>query len=775
MSSIPSFPSHPLSQVVFGAKTPSMLQALCDEMDQNLKDSFSKYKHGIAYVSNVDSRGIFSVNGIFKRQWKPSLKPRHAFYDFVNILCYVGGEIRDGFLVERLKESELTPILEAHFLMAKGKAILQPTAVEDAAKLLILPCHEKAKSIGIHGFPNGEVRRSFEFYERVSRFSSYGDEGDFIKAKRKNEIKKTFSHLDLRRPEFDAWWIEKSELQSLGCDLPPPPASFPESGKLLAGGDTMIDFISESNRKVLKMSAWKKKTLENFSVPSNFEKLSGMCRHQALWYIWKGDFKMGMTMLEAAKNIRDAQNGGKLLSVRNPVVDLILNMTQMKLARRGEYEGHTKKIDLRLSREKNCSTCLAPAKKKTGTDSSGAWTLTCVDLNGKGKIGTEATRRALATALVITKKIRSTGGFRSAIKYSLKDSLDTFLEHSFVNLCWNNKPTPPLKEALIDDAAPKFVDEINCENFDPGTWTESCAKILQDLMVKYCQTKMSHKDITKIGELFKEAFTSEVVHDIERIEDEPEYTDMCEDKDALDQFSSVMTAVSVAPTIANRFLLKWKTMSHSEKKKTVSASFNDLLSAARKVYECCAKGVPACLKQKTNATQGCKDKCDCQDMAKFQDHIRELLTSSNNPVSFLRAAPDGTVTLNEGLFEDDSGELVDDMISCRDMYVYEEIMDANNWKEFAWCPRLAGLTKFTLGEVYTQLKVKIVESFKEKTEQEQHWLEMHSCAYCGQTSFERNALKKCSACKAVVYCNSECQKKHWKAVHKQKCQILGQA
>ena len=122
----------------------------------------SKYQHGLGYVSNTDGRGVFSVNGIFKRGRKAT-KPT---FDLVNILCYVGGEIRDGFSLEKLRESDLVPILESNFSLAAGKAILQPVPIEEAAKLLVIPCYEKAKaSQGGETFINREVKRSLETRE----------------------------------------------------------------------------------------------------------------------------------------------------------------------------------------------------------------------------------------------------------------------------------------------------------------------------------------------------------------------------------------------------------------------------------------------------------------------------------------------------------------------------------------------------------------------------------------------------------------------------------
>ncbi|XP_022799776.1 uncharacterized protein LOC111337696 [Stylophora pistillata] len=732
----------------------------------------SKYQHGLAYVTNTDGRGIFSVNGIFRR----GQKAKKPTFDLVNILCYVGGEIRDGFTLEKLREGDLVPILESNFSMAAGKAILQPVPIEEAAKLLVVPCYEKAKALlGGKTFINREVKRSFEFYERVSRFCEYSSEEEFIMAKGGSEVTMSFTYLDLRRPEFDAWWIEKSELQYLGCPLPPTPMAFPEYEKLLLGGETMIDFMSKASNQRSKLSQWKKKTLEKFSLPVNFERLSGICRHQSLWYTWKGDLRLGVTMLESAKKIIEDQNAKRLLNARNPVVDMFLSLTQIKFAQIGSCEGQVNKVNWQWSKGHQCKTCHASATMERDDNAlPGTWTLTCVDKDGRGQIGTKTNRQSLVTALAAVKKIKCKGEFETCIKYHLKDGLGIFLEHSFVNLYWKSKPTPSMTEVLIEEAVDQFVDSVDCDNFDPVEWTASCTSLLVKLLVKHCHGKLSGEAINDVGELFQEAFKRQIAQNILEVEKLPQYTTLCVDKASMQQLSSVMMARAVAPSIARNFLFKWKTMARVDKKEALSGSFVDLLAATRKVYEKYSiKKVSRDVSDEGNSTQACSKKaCACQDLAKFQDFAVDLLAEGHNPVSFLSCSPEGKVTLSEGLFVDSSGELIDDMISSHDMYIYEKIMDYDNLKDFANCPRLACLCQFACCEIYTMLKVNAIVSFKKITWKESAVTETHCCSFCGQMANEEVTLMKCSACKAVVYCSYRCQRKDWKAGHKQKCQSL---
>ena len=51
------------------------------------------------------------------------------------------------------------------------------------------------------------------------------------------------------------------------------------------------------------------------------------------------------------------------------------------------------------------------------------------------------------------------------------------------------------------------------------------------------------------------------------------------------------------------------------------------------------------------------------------------------------------------------------------------------------------------------------------------------CAVCGITAQEKNkkALKRCSGCGLVCYCDQDCQRKHWKNGHKETCKKTNQS
>ena len=43
------------------------------------------------------------------------------------------------------------------------------------------------------------------------------------------------------------------------------------------------------------------------------------------------------------------------------------------------------------------------------------------------------------------------------------------------------------------------------------------------------------------------------------------------------------------------------------------------------------------------------------------------------------------------------------------------------------------------------------------------------CAFCNKVETASDFFKTCSACKISIYCSKYCQKKHWKACHKETC------
>ena len=83
-----------------------------------------------------------------------------------------------------------------------------------------------------------------------------------------------------------------------------------------------------------------------------------------------------------------------------------------------------------------------------------------------------------------------------------------------------------------------------------------------------------------------------------------------------------------------------------------------------------------------------------------------------------------------------------------------------DWLVIVCCPK------------HWSLKIKMIANFKKTVWRKESSQEMNHCMCCGRVACEDVVLMKCSACKAVVYCSSECQRKDWKTGHKQKCHIL---
>lgn len=83
---------------------------------------------------------------------------------------------------------------------------------------------------------------------------------------------------------------------------------------------------------------WKKKIFEKLSILENFDRFCGMFRYQVMWYIWKGDLKMGIIMFDLVKKICDDQCVGRMFSLRILVVDFFFSLTQIKLVKMGQSE-----------------------------------------------------------------------------------------------------------------------------------------------------------------------------------------------------------------------------------------------------------------------------------------------------------------------------------------------------------------------------------------------------------------------------------------------------
>ena len=697
-----------------------------------------KKQYGTAHVSNVDGRGMFSVFGVFKRQERASSKP---VYDYASILCYVGGEIRDAFLRERLKDNEVLPLLETHSKMARGKAVIVPVPIEEAAKFLVMPCYKKAKEKGLHP-ADEQVKKSIEFYERVAGHCEYSEE-EFLETKLGKFRHETLSSVDRRRPEFDSWWIENRELERLACPVPPAAMNF----------RTMEEFFAKASDCQARWVRWKRTFLEKLHTPENCDRFTGMTRHQAFWYAWKKEEKLGATLLKAKEDFEESKSGMPFKE-HGPIVELVIKMTRSKFYSCGEQA----KVDRQGCKSGKCSSCHTPAKAPSTR--SGSWFLTCVDKEGKAEFGGEQTRKCLAMVLCAIHKY-GLRDFKDAAEQCLRDSFDVFFQHGFLLLYWGNKPTIPMVDALMADVVDKCVKEFESKEFQIVSWVDACTTGFHQLLTKHCSSKMSEKDIQEMSDQFTRAL-GKVKTMAQTMEKERKVINSSTDPDRI-RCSLMLKAV--APAIGNLFHGKWKTLSATAKKKLLTCGYRDLLDAIQRACVQCQKS--------SVLVPECKDKqCMCQDLSKVQDHMVDLLSRKDNPVSFIKCSlPSGDVSLSEELLGS-SSELARDMVSFKDEYVYAEIMDPQTWTDYAKCSRLSFLCKVACGEIFTMLKCHLIEGYEELSKRENARLQMQLCGHCGAVEPQPGIYKMCSACKSVYYCSSTCQKKDWRAGHKGKCTNL---
>lgn len=121
------------------------------------------------------------------------------------------------------------------------------------------------------------------------------------------------------------------------------------------------------------------------------------------------------------------------------------------------------------------------------------------DKKGKGKIGIENIRKFFIVVFVVVRNVKSKEELKICFEYNFKESLEVFLKYLFVSLYWKNKLIFFMIEVFVEEVVIKFVDVIDCDNFDFFDWAEFCVIILEEIMVKYCYIKFLGKDISEVG------------------------------------------------------------------------------------------------------------------------------------------------------------------------------------------------------------------------------------------------------------------------------------
>ena len=747
----------------------------------------SKYKYGVASVSNITGRGNFTVTAIVKRPRKHS-KP---VYDIANIFGYISGEIREGFFKSNLREGEVLCAMKLHIGLSGGKwSRLTFAPVEEAAALCVLPLHEKAVEKGF-GFPDSDTADAFECLKKVAQHCSYRSAEEFLESSLGKADRRSLAHskFDGYRAELQAWLLEKEDLMHHNCPLPPPPPSLNPSPP-----GSFFDFLEQTTQALHEYQralTWKKTAVKKFSSALNYERFCGMAKHQALWYAWVGDLDRANVMLDALRGLQDDQMQGKPLDLKNIVISISFDLTYCNLVSDGLYEGNTT-ADARLTPKDRCDNCLSHVTNTSKV--LGLNLLTCVDKDGTGEFGSLEVRKDLAKLFFAMNKFGISSTVENAAEHLFEKALATYLNHAFVNLYWEIKTTNVMSDATKDDVLAGFLQAIHVAGRSQGELNvcelaKSCRAVLGDALLKNCGSKLGKGDIEKLCNLFEKKFKKVVT----------EFNKLVEEESSLGPDAATLSAEkinhdlilnNVVPFLAREFKSTWTFLSSFKKKKILtreselvstscSEAFIRVQESGRVDSSSClaggtqeqvhAEGEAREAQDKSLEDKGCSDdSCTCKDTDEFQRHLINVLSSADNPVPFYKCLSNGNVVMSEELCSGKDGDYHNGMPA----FDYERIcstIEEIDEERFGVCPVLATMCKIACRKIYLKftgdLSTELLELMKKKNPR----FEWHSCQACGQEEKELGEFKRCGGCKNVYYCGKKCQAQDWKAGHKQKC------
>lgn len=169
--------------------------------------------------------------------------------------------------------------------------------------------------------------------------------------------------------------------------------------------------------------------------------------------------------------------------------------------------------------------------------------------------------------------------------------------------------------------------------------------------------------------------------------------------------------------------------------------------------------------------KGCsEDSCACNDAKKFQEHLVNVLSGTDNPVPFYKCLLNGDVVMNEELCIGKGEDYINVMPAfyCeRVISTIEEIAD----ERFAVCPVLASMCKNACERICAKFTKDLTRELSELGKRRNARFQWHS------------NLAKLVAVKKVCWESSRCvvavemfstvarsvKFEEWKAGHKQKC------
>jgi len=779
-------------------------------------DTLSKSKHGLACVANIDVRGNVSIYALFKRSRKDA-KPA---FDYASILGYVGGEFRDGFSQTNLEESEAVRFLQSQISSLEEKRIgLAFGAVEDVAGLVVLPLHTKSVKKGF-GFPDTETADAFEYFNQVAQFCRYTCPEDFFRIKLRGMSGRDITKArDRLTADLQLWSIDAVEIEFHKCPFPPDPPNWPSSTGRFADCDELPDFLQQAGW-VLKAyedaEDWKKTAASKLSTPDNYERFTAMAKHQAMWYIWKGDVEKSAVMVHSWRRLDEDWKKGSPLDPKNPAIDVILNVTHNDLSNAGLYKGYPKP-DARLLRDNKCDVCASPVYEVDLKSFRERYGRTCVDRDGNAEVGSEDVRDNMAKLLFAIFKFGSNHDFETSATHCFKEALHVFLVHSFNNFYWRIKPTKPMKEAIEADCIPGFVNLLSNKakgELDVSTFSSSCESILKTAMLKHCSSKLGEHQIKSVCDLFRLRLGL-IVYDFHKIAADDGKEEKAAGGESARDVGVDLLSKTMIPSFATEFQGKWTLLPEAKRQKILTTDSKALIKTCDETFEKIkkiygrqkknfqAQGIEEITNQNDSTsdydcgneknatnTDGCSepfvhpklkgendlipdvcsdDSCPCKDPDKFFKHFVAILSSDDNPVPFYKCAPTGDVIMNEEMCLDQDGSNVGRMAAFDFEHINSTINSIDNEK-FSSCARLGLLCKRVCQNIYPLIVMSLCQGFVELQKKDSSKAELHTCPNCGQVEGKPGEFKRCGGCKNVYYCGRKCQVRDWKAGHKQECE-----
>lgn len=781
-------------------------------------DTLSRSKHGIACVANIDVRGNVSIYAIFKRALQKNSKP---VFDFATILGYVGGEFRDGFCQENLKEGESVRFLESYVSTLESKRIgMVFVPVEQVAALFLLPLHKKSIKKGF-GFPDTDTANAFEYFKQVAHYCRHAAPEDFFRARLRSLSGRDITKArDGITGDLKLWSIDDIELGFHKCPLPPDPPNYP-SGSLM-GHEELSGLLQQAGWAIQayeEAETWKKTAAGKLTSPDNYERFSGMAKQQALWYIWRGDLEKAAVMVHSWRRLEEDWKLGKTLDAKNPAIDVILNITHNDLSAECLYDGY-RKPDARKIRDTKCNICLTTDIGLYDQDNH--WfgpnnVRTCVDRDGNAEFGSEKVRSNMAKLLFAIFKFGSNHDFETSAMHCFKEALHTFLEHSFANLYWRTKPTKAMKEAVEAEALPGFVKALSSKaqaELVLSTFSESCATIFKVAIMKHCTSKLGDEQMKELCDLFRSRLEF-LVYDVDKLKEEEKTNDNSASMESAKTIGIDLLSKTLIPSFATEFQGKWTLLPEAKRKKILTTESKALVKTCKgtfaktsKLYSRQKKSLvnqdaedtpeqddPSpgdnCNDEK-NAKESdnqpdpssepkengendvdipdvcLKDSCPCKDPNKFYKHFVAILAGDKNPVPFYKCTPPGDVILNEEMCLDKDGKNVGRMVAF-DFDHVNTTMNSIEREKFSSCPRLAFMCKRVCHNIYPIIIMSLCQAFVELQKKNSSKVELYTCPACGKKEAKAGEFKRCGGCKSVYYCGRKCQVQDWKAGHKHKC------